>query len=172
MRSGNPEHLRRKESGFSMIEMLITAFVLAIGILGLTMLQAMSMRVATGSRNLGIAVQLTEQMMDQVELEGRLTYNNTAPGNQYANPTALTGLQYVGVAAVNKYFNIDSTTGNAVEVLASDNPLFHLKMTQAVAAGVGVSDVTVSVEFTDAINPATNLPIKRTATLTRRILHA
>ena len=49
---------RSGQAGFSMIEMLMTAFVLAIGLLGLCMLQAMSLRASRGSRSLETAVQV------------------------------------------------------------------------------------------------------------------
>jgi type IV pilus modification protein PilV len=172
MQTGAPKRTLAREAGFSMIEMLMTTFILAVGILGLTMLQTMSLRAAGGSRNLSMAVQLAEQMMDQIELEGRLTYSNATIGSAFLTPQALKGLQYIGQAAVNKYFSIDSATGNVVEVAEDASPLFQLSMTQTVAAGKGLSDVTVSVVFVDGTNNVTNAPITRTATLTRRILHA
>ena len=176
MRSGGLKRVQSKEAGFSMIEMLMAAFILAIGILGLTMLQTMSLRSAGGSKNLTMAVQLAEQMMDQVELEGRLTYNNAASVSAYQTPPALTGLQYYNQAAVEKWYNLDSSTGNVVAAAApvsgGAKPLFHLDLAQAVTAGVGLSDVAIYVEFQDGFNKVTNAPIWRRATITRRILHA
>jgi type IV pilus modification protein PilV len=175
MRPGGLRRIQPKEAGFSMVELLITALVMAIGLLGLAMLQTMSLRAAGGSGNLSTAVQLADQMMDRVELEGRLTYSNESVGTEYTTATALTGLQYYDKAKVEKYYNIDPASGNAVEVAApasgEASPLFYLKMTQTVATGIGVSDVTVLVQFTDGINKTTGLPVTRTTTLTRRILH-
>jgi Tfp pilus assembly protein PilV len=159
-----------------MVEMLMAAFVMAIGLLGLAMLQTMSLRAAGGSKNMTMAVQLAEQMMDQIELEGRLTYNNATIGSNYVTPTALTGLQFYNQANVDRYFNIDGTTGNVVAVTAPQagdpTPLFHLNLAQAVVAGVGLSDVTITVDFIDGVNKANNQNVTRTATITRRILHA
>ena len=176
MRIGASTRVHSGAAGFSMIEMLMAAFILAIGILGLTLLQSMSLRSAGGSKNVTVAVRLAEQVMDQVEQEGRLTYNNASVSSGYVTTTALTGLQYINQANVDQYFNYlpntDPSTGNVVQVAATSTPLFHLNMAQTVAAGVGLSDVTVTVTFTDGINKVTNAPIVRTSTITRRILHA
>ena len=166
--NSRPADLR--QAGFSMVEMLMAAFVLSIGILGLTMLQTMSLRATRGSQNLGIAVQLAEKLMDEVELEGRLTYLNTNPTG-YTTPTALGTLAYINQAGVDQYYNIDSTTGQAVQTATAAGALFHVNLAQVVTAGTGLSDVTIVVDFTDSINPSTNLAIKRAATVTRRILH-
>jgi prepilin-type N-terminal cleavage/methylation domain-containing protein len=171
------KRIQSSEAGFSMIEMLMAAFILAIGLLGLAMLQTMSLRASSGSKNLTMAVQLAEQMMDQVELEGRLTYNNATVESSYVGtPPVLTGLQYYNQAAVIKYFNIDPSTGNVVAAAAPTTggatPTFRLALAQAVTAGVGLSDVIIIVAFIDGYNQATGLPINRTVTITRRILHA
>lgn len=162
-------HKRMMEAGFSLVEMLMAALILAIGILGLTMLQILSLRAARGSQNLGIAVQLAERVMDEVELEGRLTYLN-ANLTQYTTPSALGGITYITQSSVDQYFNIDPATGNLVRVATPAGAMFHLNMAQNVNAGIGLSDVTVQVQFTDELD-ASNKPIKRTATISRRILH-
>ncbi|MEI6680857.1 MAG: hypothetical protein WCL21_19770 [Mariniphaga sp.] len=157
-----------------MIEMLMSAFILAIGILGLAMLQTMSLRATGGSKNLSFAVQLAEQMMDQMELEGRLTYSNASVGTGYVTPTSLTGLHYYNLASVDKFFNIDPAPGNVIPAgppAGVVSPQFQLTMTQTVVAGIGLSDVTISVKFMDGYNQTTSQPINRTATITRRILH-
>lgn len=165
----------RSQAGFSMVEMLVAAFIMAVGLLGLTALMTMSLRTITGSKSLSTAVQLAEQIMDQVELEGRLTYLN-ANMTEYQAPGVLNGIQYIDQAAIDQYFNVDPVTGHVVPTSAPVSgeaaPMFHANMSQAgVVAGTGVSDVTVLVEFIDGINQTTNQPIRRTVTLTRRILH-
>jgi len=117
-----------------------------------------------------MAVQLAEQIMDQVELEGRLTYlnkNNTA----YTAPSDLVGLLYINSGSVDRYYKIDPAYGKAVQTATADGALFHVNMEQTIVAGTGLSDVTVRVTFTDVINPTTNMPIQRVATISRRILH-
>jgi Tfp pilus assembly protein PilV len=156
-----------------MVEMLMAAFVLSIGILGLTLLQAMSLRVAAGGHNMGMAVQLAEKIMDQVELEGRLTYLNSNLTNQ-ATPGSLNGLAYINQPSVTQYYGLDSASsdvGNAVLLNSKTGSMFTVQMTQTVVAGTGLSDVQVQVQFTDSINAITQAPVQRTVTLTRRILH-
>jgi len=159
-----------REAGFSMVEMLMAAFILAIGLLGLSMLQTMSLRAARGGQNLGVAVHLAEQILDQVELEGRVTYLNSNLTN-YTAPTALAGLGYIDQASRDLYFDIDSSTGQLVTAAAPASALFHAQMTQIVVAGTGLSDVTVQVTFADTVDATTHLPIQRVATISRRILH-
>lgn len=158
------------QSGFSMVEMLLAAFILSIGIMGLTALQVMSLRASRGGQNLGMAVQLAEQVMDQVELEGRLTYLNTT-FTQYKASGTLTGISYINTTRVDQYFNIDPTTGQVVKLPSATGALFHVWMTQpTIVAGTNLADVTVTVEFSDVIS-ASGTAIPRTATITRRILH-
>ena len=168
----------RRQSGFSMVEMLMAAFVLSIGVLGIAMLQVMSLKASRGGQNLGIAVNLAEQLMDKVEMEGRLTYLNanitgyTTPGalgHTTSNPTSTFNLAYINQAQVDQYFSLDPATGQLVQT-TSDGALFHATMTQTLAAGTGLSDVTVQVVFTDTVT-ATGAAITRTATVNRRILH-
>jgi prepilin-type N-terminal cleavage/methylation domain-containing protein len=166
---------RRSQAGFSMVEMLVAAFIMSVGLMGLTVLMTMSLRTITGSKSLSTAVQIAEQIMDQVELEGRLTYLNMGP-TEYTDPGALTGIQYLNQVAIDQYFNVDPTTGNVISTAAPASgeaePMFHANMSQAAAtAGIGVSDVTVTVQFIDGINQVTNQPVRRTVTITRRILH-
>lgn len=160
----------KQQAGFSMVEMLMAAFILGIGILGLTMLQTMSLRATRGSQNLGIAVQLAEQLMDEVELEGRLTYLNTNI-TQYTAPTALGSLKYINLDSVDQYYNINPSNGQLVKTGTAAGALFHVNMAQAFAIGTGLTDVTIAVDFTDGINASNNQAITRTARVTRRILH-
>jgi prepilin-type N-terminal cleavage/methylation domain-containing protein len=44
--------LHAPQAGFSMVEMLMAALILAIGILGVTMMQLMAIRATRGSKNL------------------------------------------------------------------------------------------------------------------------
>ena len=178
MRTGRPKHIPRKEAGFSMVELLMTALILSIGLLGLALLQTMSLRASNGGGNLSTAVQLGEKLMDQINMEGRLTYNNKVPGTNQQSPTALTGLQYITAtpSALDQYYNIDPILGEPVlttaPVAGGPAPVFHVHMDSTVLAGtVGVTDVTINVYFTDGLNAATHTAITRTATLTRRILH-
>jgi hypothetical protein len=156
--------------------MLLTAFILAVGIMGLTLLQVMSLKGAQGSRSLSTAVQVGEAVMDRVEMEGRLTWLNQT-NSQYNAPSALTTLQFVnqGPLAAPLTFNIKGQTPdpNSTDP-AVKTPYFSVNVAQADVANAGtgkITDVTVTVTFSDVANPTTNLPITRTVTFTRRVLH-
>lgn len=62
----------RKDSGFSMVELLMAAFVLAIGLLGLAALQVLTIQGGTGSRMRGTAVFIAHSFLDQIQAEGAL----------------------------------------------------------------------------------------------------
>jgi prepilin-type N-terminal cleavage/methylation domain-containing protein len=170
MRARTP---RTAQAGFSMIEMLMTAFVLAIGILGLTMLQTMSLRASRGSRSLSTALLVGQRVMDQVEMEGRLSWLN-ATNTEMSSP-ALTdmNLTYVSLEAakpLDEYYLADG-----LSVTTKDDPLKFYQIattrTAVAAAAVGsVSDFNVIVIFADATD-ANNAKVQRTVSLTRRIIH-
>ena len=171
---------RRGQAGFSMIEMLMTAFIMAIGILGLTMLQVMSLKASRGGRSLSTAVLVGEHVMDEVEMEGRLSWLNAT--DQYTGTSTavdLPNLRYVSIpdggtrletfnskggpplgnpdpADNTVYFRV--TTGRVVSVATS-----------ATTNGA-LSNFTVQVLFVDQLTSG-GANIQRTVTLTRRVLH-
>jgi prepilin-type N-terminal cleavage/methylation domain-containing protein len=166
----------RAQQGFSMVEMLMTAFILAVGIMGLTMLQVMALKGARGGRSLGTAVQVGEMVMDQIEMEGRLSWLNLT-ATPLGAPTALATLQYINKLplATAPTFTIKGEVPVAGAPDPTDATPFYtvaIAQTDLAAAGVGtISDFTVNVAFSDQVNPATGLAIPRTVTITRRILH-
>jgi len=168
------------QSGFSMVEMLMTAFVLAIGLLGLCMLQTLSLRAGRGSRSLTTAVHVGNAVLDQVEMEGRLSWLNLNETNLTGQSNANLNLVYIplapGASAPAQYFNAQ---GNLVDPTSADPTVknnFFTVVTQHVddvgnVAGIGqVSDFTVVVQFADTVN-ASNAPVQRSVVLTRRITH-
>ena len=164
------------QRGFSMVEMLMTAFILAVGIMGLTLLQVMSLKGARGGKSLGTAVQVGEMIMDQIEMEGRLSWLNIT-ASQAAAPAALTSLQYINKVPVtpSQTFNIKGevpVTGTGDPTDATPFYTVVIAQNNIAAAGTGtISDFTVNVTFSDQVNPATGIAIPRKVTITRRILH-
>jgi hypothetical protein len=167
-----------------MVEMLVAAFILAIGILGIVMLQAMSLRAARGSSNMGTAARIAGQIVDQAELEGRLSRLNITDAN-HPNPKLgdLSNLKYISEADDQdlppEEFNIK---GGAVDTssddLAISTPFFTVVTKRkgvtlpTGSTGVGrMSDFQVTVTFNDSVDAVTNKPIPRTFNLTRRIIH-
>lgn len=178
---------RNAQSGFSMIEMLMTAFILAIGILGLSMLQIMSLKASRGGRSLTTAVQVGEGIMDQIEMEGRLSWlNSTDTQLKQASITPIAVLQYVNHALpVTNYFDINGTaTASAADpktfyTVVTDHavppptaPPNHIAVPPPPDSGpMMMDDYIVTVNFVDAVDPVTHAPIPRAVNITRRILH-
>lgn len=177
MRKRRAPGARSREAGFSMVEMLMTAFILAVGLLGLCMLQTMSLRASQGGTNLSTAVHVANAVMEQVELEGRMSWLNqtTAAGTVTALPYAY----YMGLAVggnLTQHFNVHGD----VSLASSSDPsissqLFTVTTTRlqdvGAAAGSGqLSDYLVKVQFAESTT-ATGTAVQRTVMLTRRILH-
>lgn len=171
---------RPSQRGFSMIEMLMAAFILAIGILGLSMLQAMSLRASRGSRSLATSVQVAEAMMDQVEAEGRLGYRNVAGTDLLAPPPMPATLQYINQAGpVVRTFTIKGRAPNPTATDPLDvNPFFTATLVRSAAAigatagGLSLHDYTVTVSFADTVSTSgAPTVIQRNVVLSRRIIH-
>ncbi len=160
---------RTGQAGFSMVEMLMTAFILAIGLLGLTMLQTMSLRVSRGSRTLSSAILVADRIMDQVEMEGRLSWLDVT--NPQGAPSSL-NRKYIhvctGTVSVDDSFDI-----NGEPPTAASPAVFFAKTLapQETGSTTGtVTDFQVRVTFTESVG-ANNAPIQRNVQITRRILH-
>ncbi len=167
-----------RQAGFSMVEMLMAAFILAIGILGLTMLQTMSMRASRGSRSLSTAVQVAEAMLDQVEMEGRLTWLN-ATTTIFAAPPAPPPLVYFNpMRPVVRTFTINGRPPDPAATDPADiNPFFTATLGAPVFVSSGVNgqsvhDFTVTVTFNDTVQAGSTAVVQRSVVLTRRIVHA
>ncbi len=180
IRNRKPPRVSTGQSGFSMIEMLMTAFILAIGLLGLCMLQTMALRGGRGSRSLTTAVHVASSVLDQVEMEGRLSWLNVTDSPLSGQSNTNLKLNFIpldaGTSAPNQYFNMQ---GNLADPTSTDpainNPFFTVVTTHVDdvgnAVGVGqVSDYSVTVKFTDSVD-ATQKKIERSVVLTRRITH-
>lgn len=167
-----------RQQGFSMIEMLMTAFILAVGILGLTMLQTMSLKASRGSRSLTSAILVAEHVMDQAEMEGRLSWLNITDSNS-ATPSLedMPNLKYIVIPDAGNLVETFNSKGGPVISTSPDpaesTPFFTVTTTRVAAAAAvtgRISDVSVQVQFVDNVDQ-TNTPIQRTVSLTRRIVH-
>ncbi len=155
-----------RQSGFSMVELLLTAFILAVGVLGLTMLQVMSMRASSGGRALNTAVMVGEATLESIQSEGRqkslfMKFGGTAPATTY-----------FGAAIAPQYYAFDGTV-----LPTQDSAFFTVTITPAdvVAAGNAgrTRHFTVVVTFADTPNPANpTLTVTRTVTLSRQVAYA
>ena len=167
-----------RQGGFSLIELLVAAAILAIGILGLAMLQAMAMRASRGSTNMATAALIAEQVMDQADMEGRLSWLNITSSNRI-NPTLadLNGLRYLLIRQGEKLDEVMNIRGGVVVPGDPDPtismPFFRISTRRTAVPGSTVgqmSDLAVRVEFTESVDN-NNVASVRTFNLTRRIIH-
>jgi prepilin-type N-terminal cleavage/methylation domain-containing protein len=175
----NRTPFRARQSGFSMVEMLMTAFILAIGLLGLCMLQTMSLRASRGSRSLTTAVQVAGAVLDQVEMEGRLSWlnltNSAYSGSTLAN---LPNIKYINLntgASRADVFNAQGNAPNTTPDPTANTTMFNVTTTHIDDVNdngvVGkVSDYSVLVVFNDTVS-GTGTLVQRQVLMTRRILH-
>lgn len=168
------------QRGFSMVEMLMTAFILAVGIMGLTLLQVMSLKAGRGGKSLSTAVQVGEMVMDQIEMEGRLSWLNLT-ATEVRVPPPLTSLQYVGrmPLAAPLPFTTKGRTPLTLPLSPGQDPIDAAVFYQVTVVEANVrnlatgrmGDFVVDVLFSDQVNPATGVAIPRHVVLTRSILH-
>ena len=161
---------RKGQAGFSMIEFLVAAVILAVGILGVTLMQVMSLKAARGSRSLTTATLLAERILDQVEMEGRLTWLNVS-ATDYTTPAALPNLVYLAAGATYPISQAYDAAGNPAATGFFSTQMNRVLVTATPTKGVGMlSDVTVTVTFTDTVGSG-NTQLLRSVALTRRIVH-
>jgi len=180
MPGGAAHRPQRLQAGFSMIEMLATAFIMAVGILGLTVLQTMALKATRGGRSLGTALLVAEQVLDQAEREGRLSwliFMNTN-GNSTA---AEANWKYISLTADGSTAALDqfNSKGGAFDQASTDpagsQAFFTARTTRVLVPSDGtsinghLSALTVQVVFSDeALGQAA---VVRSVTLTRMISH-
>lgn len=167
--------MRKSQAGFSLMEMLMVALIMGIGLLGVASLQTVAIKATNGSANLATAAQIANRIMDQVEEEGRLCWLNQTASGVIATGTEPPNLYYLShtppFTLAAQGFDI---TGSALPA-GTAHPIF-----QAVVSGTAVTtagatvgklvDVNVTVTFTDSVQGSRTLT--RTLTLSRRIIYA
>jgi Tfp pilus assembly protein PilV len=87
-----------------MVELLLTAAILAIGILGLSALQAMSVRSAGSTRSVETAVGIANRILDAAATESRLSWNNLQAATTATLPTAV---YLIPGATLTEYYGAD-----------------------------------------------------------------
>src|SRR5689334_3373518 len=100
--------LSRLQGGFSMVEFLLVAMILGVGLLGLAALLTTSTRGYAGSRTRDTATGIAGSVLDRLDLDGRLSAAQRAASA--AIPVSAL-LANAADDAVNAY--ADPGTGNA-----------------------------------------------------------
>lgn len=125
LNSSSPVRHSGPQAGFSMVEMLLVAFIVAIGLLGLGALQIVSTAQSTSSRERGTANLIGHSTLDRIQAEGaisageRLTDDKvTSTGFTFIAPADLTTV-HDSSAAETLYYNLrgDIVAANAPDML-------------------------------------------------------
>lgn len=155
-----------RQSGFSMVEMLMAAFILAIGILGLTMLQTLALHSNAGSKSMTSAIQVAEKVMDQAEALGR---NSLLWARSGQTPPTTINPNYFGTATITSYAKFNGASSSTPDY-------FTVTITPTVVdaeyAGIGgLKLITVEVRWHESLD-ASGVPINRSVVISRRISYA
>jgi type IV pilus modification protein PilV len=150
-----------RQKGFSLVELLVTALIFSIGLLGLAVLQVTTLRSNTSSRNRFTATSLAEGCMSAIQAEGAMSWAYAAniQGAGTAYPTArrvYTGAAsgYFGGALVKGAFDINGdpvATGSVNQVFTvtwAQNPITASSPAVAVT-GMNLTEFVVTVSWTD-----------------------
>lgn len=175
---------RRFQRGFSMVELLVAAFVLGVGILGLTLLQVAAIRVNTSSSNTSRALAIADRTLETTAMEGRRSMLWKTEGRTPASSS----YTYVGsTGTVPRYVTLSGksfTDESAAK--ATGELVFTVKVTpsetidaQATVDGastiLGRSTIfTVEVSYIDLVvnKSGTQTSVPRYVRLARRVSHA
>lgn len=169
-----PKPRRRAESGFSLVELLVAAFIMAVGLLGLAALETVALKSNTRSRGYNTSVLVASQVLDAAEAQARQTlqtqtYGGTVTTTTYPN-------NYFGAAPVVEQFTYRGTHLDANSANPVDKTAYFTATTTSANAGsytgaVGtLAVVTTVVTFQEALSNSGPL-VTRTVTLTRNITH-
>lgn len=162
---------RNGQAGFSMLEMLMSAFILAIGILGLATLQIMVLRTNAGSRASTTAIKVGESIAEMIQTQGRQCLLYARNGQ-----TPPTSIYFSANTPIKLFFNF---AGQQENISTADvNTFFTVTITRTdldtpVISVGGMKAFQINVVFNDTIDPTDSKKmIQRTVRLTRQVAYA
>jgi len=166
-----------RQSGFSLIELLVTALIFGIGLLGLAALQVSTLRSNAGGRNRFTATSLAEACMSSIQAEGSTswTYSAGIEGNGAAYPVALR--KYTGGTATGNFGTFD-ISGQPV-LTADPAKVFTVTWAQnagntslpkSAITGMNLKEFVVTVSWLDqAVDASGNTLTPTTLSMSRLI---
>ncbi len=161
---------KRSQAGFSMVEMLMAAFIMGIGLLGLAMLQTMALRTNVGSRAQSTAILLAEGLLDDIQTNGRAAKLWTRMGS---TPPGDLMTFFGGAGSTNLQYNY---AGRRLPDADDPTPFYTVVVDRVAAVAPaaqigGLADFTVTVSWTEGTGPS-GAALTRNVVLTRRIGYA
>ncbi|MBI5236391.1 MAG: type IV pilus modification protein PilV [Deltaproteobacteria bacterium] len=81
------------QKGFTLLEVLVAIGIVSVGLLAVASMQTTALQGNTSARDVTIAVQLAEEMLDRIRVNGGVTpvnYNGIDTNNNCATPVGLT----------------------------------------------------------------------------------
>ncbi len=150
-----------RRAGFSLVEFLMVAVILGVGLLGLAALTTTAMRSYGGSRTRDAAIALSSSVLDRLALDGRLSAQLRAQGS--AVPASALVANAVD-GTVNAY--ADPATGTATFDLqgqpSATAPIFNVSwvrratksITPAATSNTAASEVVVNVQWSESVKNA------------------
>jgi len=139
--------MMNRNSGFTLIEVLIAALVLAVGLLGLAGLQAASIKNNLSAYKRSQATQLAYDMADRIRANRNESINLTT-GNVITASTYLT----MAPASASAQANCTTVTGcSSAQMAQNDLFQWNAALTTALPGGTGTIAVATGV-FTITIN--------------------
>ena len=109
-----------RQTGFSLVELLVTALIFGIGLLGLASLQVSTLRSNSGGRNRVTAASLAEGCLSSIQAEGSLSWSFAAgvmgSSSVFTGPRAYTGGATNGVFGAFDISGLPVVAGDPTQV--------------------------------------------------------
>ncbi len=148
----------RNEKGFTLVEVLVSAAILGVGVMGMAAMQGMSLSKNVDANDLSIVTNVAADMMERIQNNRQYSwaYNNldtTGAGNCLAGglpaPPPL-GIQPITKPQVTQTVQGDCTQWRA-RILGSNlvNGVGLVTATQVAPVGSGAMQVTVRLNWND-----------------------
>lgn len=164
-------HRASRQSGFSLVELLVTALIFGIGLLGLASLQVSTIRSNAGGRNRVTAAFLAEGCLSAIQAEGSLTWSYAA--GVMGSSTTFAGPRTYTTAATNGTFGTFDVNGQQTPS-GSPTQVFSVgwvrRATNATPSApitsMNMNEFVVTVTWTDQVKAADGVTNLAASTMT------